>query len=86
MRRKYNHYTEKDVVSWSGNCISQNKNRMIVFIYVFLDSLTLLNVGILSVVMASFIATGNSPWIEKRKRKCVPMGLEDLHDVILHTG
>ncbi|KAJ8930040.1 hypothetical protein NQ314_017205 [Rhamnusium bicolor] len=81
-----------NIVVWSDNCTSQNKNRMIVFIYMFLVSS-----GHFDTIEHRYLVSGHSflkcdrdfALIEKRKRKCAPMVLEDLHHVILsstHTG
>lgn len=81
--------TEKrNVVIWSDNCTAQNKNRMIVFIYVFLVSC-----GLFDTIEHRYLVSGHSflqcdrdfALIEKRKRKCAPMVPEDLHDVILSS-
>lgn len=83
---------KRNVVVWSDNCTAQNKNRMIVFIYIFLVSC-----GLFDTIEHRYLVSGHSflqcdrdfALIEKRKRKYAPMVPEDIHHVILsstHTG
>lgn len=84
--------SKRNIVVWSDNCTAQNKNRMIVFIYMFLVSC-----GLFDTIEHRYLVSGHSflqcdrdfAIIEKRKRKCALMVPEDLHHVILsstHTG
>lgn len=76
---------KKKITIWSDNCASQNKNRMIVFIYIFLVS-----VGLYETIDHKFLVSGHSflqcdrdfALIEKRKRKCKPMVPADWRYVI----
>lgn len=83
---------KKKITVWSDNCASQNKNRMMVFIYVFLVSL-----GLYESIDHKFLVSGHSflqcdrdfALIEKRKRACKPMVPADWHSIIessTHTG
>ncbi|KAJ8955064.1 hypothetical protein NQ314_006944 [Rhamnusium bicolor] len=83
---------KRNIVVWSDNCTAQNKNRMIVFIYMFLVIFAHFDT-----IEHRYLVNGHSflqcnrdfALIEKRKRKCAPMLPEDSHHVILsstHTG
>lgn len=83
---------KKKIIIWSDNCASQNKNRMIVFLYVFLVAM-----GLYDSIEHKFLVSGHSflqcdrdfALIEKRKKKCKPMVPDDWRDVIessTHTG
>lgn len=75
----------KKITICSDNCASQNKNSMIVFIYVFLVSL-----GVYESIDHKFLVSGHSflqcdrdfALIEKRKRECKPMFPADRHSII----
>ncbi|KAJ8964388.1 hypothetical protein NQ314_004957 [Rhamnusium bicolor] len=83
---------KRNIVVWSDNCLVQNKNKMIVFIYMFLVSS-----GHFDTIEHGYLVNGHSllqcnrgfALIKKRKRKCASMVPEGLHHVILsstHTG
>lgn len=75
---------KKHIVVWSDNCAAQNKNRMIIFIYIFLISC-----GILDVIEHKFLVSGHSflqcdrdfALIEKRKKNCQAIIPDHLHEI-----
>ncbi|KAJ8953617.1 hypothetical protein NQ314_007221 [Rhamnusium bicolor] len=79
---------KRNIVAWIDNYTAQNKNRMIVFIYMFLVSS-----GHFDTIEHRFLFSGQSflqcdrdfALIEKIKRKCSPVIPEDLHHVILSS-
>lgn len=79
---------KKQLVLWSDNCAGQNKNRIVIFVLVFL----VLH-GVFDTIEYNFLVSGHSfmscdrdfALIEKRKRvmkAIVPNDLNDLHKVI----
>lgn len=76
---------KKKLIMWSDNCAGQNKNRMIILLWIYLIQL-----GIFEEIQQKFLITGHSflscdrdfALIEKRKRVCNPMVPEDLVKMI----
>lgn len=76
---------KKHVVLYSDNCCAQNKNRIILFMLMFL-----VYTGTYDIIEQKFLVTGHSflpcdrdfAIIEKRKRVCSAYVPEDLHKVV----
>lgn len=81
-----NNVTNKNhLVIWSDNCVGQNKNKMILFVLIFL-----VVHGVYDVVEHKFLISGHSfmasdrdfALIEKRKRVMKSFVPKDLHEVV----
>lgn len=76
---------KRKLIIWSDNCAAQNKNRMMIFLLLFLVAQ-----GIFDEVTQKFLMSGHSflscdrdfAVIEKRKRRSKPIIPEDLHGVV----
>lgn len=76
---------KKHLILWSDNCAAQNKNRMMIFLFVYLVSL-----GVFDIIEQKFLVSGHSylpcdrdfAQIEKRKRLCKAFVPEELHDIV----
>ncbi|CAH2207420.1 jg21599, partial [Pararge aegeria aegeria] len=76
---------KKKLIMWSDNCAGQNKNRMIILLWIYLIKL-----GIFDEIEHKFLITGHSylncdrdfALIEKRKKLCSPMVPNDLIKMI----
>lgn len=72
---------KKKIIMWSDNCAGQNKNRMIIPLWIYLIKL-----GIFDEIEHKFLMTGHSYYlistdtalIENRKKLCSPMVPNDL--------
>lgn len=78
--------TQKDeLYIWSDNCVGQNKNRMMLFLYIFLVS-----IGMFKNIHHKFLVSGHSflqcdrdfSLIEKRKKVLPCYVPSDIHNVI----
>lgn len=76
---------KKNLVIWSDNCAGQIKNRMLIFLYVYLVSL-----GLLETIEHKFLLSGHSfsvadrdfALIEKRAKKSKMQVIDDVKNII----
>lgn len=76
---------KRNLIIWSDNCAGQNKNKMVVYVMLFLVSN-----GVFDTIQQNFLTSGHSfmacdrdfALIEKRKRVMKSFVPNDLHEVI----
>ncbi|XP_022906542.2 uncharacterized protein [Onthophagus taurus] len=77
--------TKNELRIWTDNCAGQNRNKILILLYIFLVTHKVFNV-----IEHKFLVSGHSfmqcdrdfGLIEKRKRLSLPMVPKDLHDII----